>query len=68
MKAKPTQIGSDARTSRTTVSQYPEMIHGFFLMAGALDAGEKCINEVGAALADAFKGEPNSSPVPHVPK
>ncbi|MFZ0739145.1 MAG: alpha/beta hydrolase fold domain-containing protein [Candidatus Acidiferrales bacterium] len=52
----------------TTVSQYPEMIHGFFSMVGALDAGEKCINEVGAALADAFKGEPNSSPVPHVPK
>jgi acetyl esterase len=45
------------------VSQYPNIIHGFFLMAGALDAGKKCIDEVAAALTEAFKGTPISSPV-----
>jgi acetyl esterase len=34
--------------------QYPNVIHGFFLMAGALDGGKKCIDEVAAA----FKGAP----------
>jgi len=38
-----------------TLSVYPNMIHGFFQMAGALDAGKKCIDEVGTALAQAFK-------------
>jgi hypothetical protein len=36
------------------------MIHGFFQMAGVLDAGQKCIDEVGAALAQAFKNMPSS--------
>jgi hypothetical protein len=34
------------------------VIHVFFLMAGALDAGKKWIDEVAAALAAAFKGAP----------
>ncbi len=46
-----------------TLSQYPNMIHGFFLMAGALDAGKKCIDQVAAALAAAFKGAPMPSSV-----
>jgi acetyl esterase len=44
------------------VSQYPNMIHGFFLMAGSLDAGKKCIDEVGTALLEAFKKVPDSPP------
>jgi hypothetical protein len=31
-------------------------------MAGVLDAGKKCIDEVGAALTEAFKNVPNSLP------
>ena len=37
------------------VSRYPKMIHGFFLMAGELDAGKKCIDEAAVALRNAFK-------------
>ena len=47
-----------------TLSVYPKMIHGFFQMAGALDAGKKCIDEVGAALTEAFKKAPISSSPP----
>jgi acetyl esterase len=43
---------------RTRVSRYPNMIHGFFLMAGDLDAGKKCIAEAGSALENAFSGTP----------
>lgn len=43
------------------VSRYPKMIHGFFLMAGSLDAGKKCIDEVASALKNAFKSAPISS-------
>jgi acetyl esterase len=43
-----------------TLSVYANMIHGFFQMAGVLDAGQKCIDEVGAALAQAFKNMPSS--------
>jgi hypothetical protein len=32
------------------------MIHGFFLMAGDLEAGKKCIDEIARALRNAFKG------------
>jgi len=32
------------------------MIHGFFLMAGDLDAGKKCIDEMSSTLRNAFKG------------
>jgi acetyl esterase/lipase len=38
------------------VSFYPNMIHGFFLMAGELDAGKKCIDEMASALRNAFNG------------
>ncbi len=37
------------------VSFYPDMIHGFFLMAGDLAAGKKCIDEIASALRSAFK-------------
>lgn len=47
-----------------TLSQYRNAIHGFFQMAGALDAGKKCIDEVGAALAEAFKKVPVSASAP----
>jgi acetyl esterase len=40
------------------VSVYPGAIHGFFLMAGELAAGKKCIQEVSASLRDAFKSAP----------
>jgi hypothetical protein len=52
----------------TTVTQYPPMIHGFFLMAGALDAGKKCIDDVAAALTEAFRStliSPSMLPGPH---
>ena len=39
------------------VSSYPNVIHGFFLMAGRLDAGRKVIDEIGAHLKAAFAGE-----------
>jgi acetyl esterase len=34
---------------------YPNAIHGFFLMAGALDAGRKAIDDTAAALRETFK-------------
>lgn len=36
------------------VSKYPNVLHGFFLMAGDLDAGKKCIEETASALRNAF--------------
>jgi acetyl esterase len=36
------------------VTRYPNMIHGFFLMAGELDAGKKSIEDVSGALKTAF--------------
>jgi acetyl esterase len=36
------------------ISLYPKAIHGFFLMAGELDAGKRCIDETAAALKSAF--------------
>lgn len=36
------------------VSSYPNLIHGFFLMAGELDAAKKSIEEISAALRTAF--------------
>lgn len=38
------------------ISIYPQAIHGFFLMAGELDAGKKCIDETASALKNAFTG------------
>jgi acetyl esterase len=39
------------------VSQFANAIHGFFLMAGQLDAGKKAIDEIGAHLKQAFASE-----------
>jgi acetyl esterase len=39
-----------------SISVYPETIHGFFLMAGELDAGKQCIDEIGSALKNAYAG------------
>lgn len=41
-----------------TISLYPNAIHGFFLMAGDLAAGKKCIDEVATALRNTFNGAP----------
>ena len=38
-----------------TVTRFPNMIHGFFLMAGELDAGKKSIDDVSTALKMAFE-------------
>lgn len=44
-----------------TISLYPSAIHGFFLMAGDLAAGKKCIDEVATTLRNAFSGTPATS-------
>jgi acetyl esterase len=44
------------------VSFYPNMIHGFFLMAGDLAAGKKCVDEIASALRSAFKGASQNLP------
>jgi acetyl esterase len=44
------------------VSLYPHAIHGFFLMAGELDAGKKCIDESASALKGAFNGTARAMP------
>ena len=36
------------------VSEYPNGIHRFLLLAGALDAGKRAIDEIGAGLKQAF--------------
>ena len=36
------------------VSLYPNAVHGFFLMAGDLDAGKRCIDEAASALRNTF--------------
>ena len=38
-----------------SVTRFPNMIHGFFLMAGELDAGKKSIDDVSTALKMAFE-------------
>jgi len=50
------------------VSLYTQAIHGFFLMAGELDAGKKCIDEVATTLRNAFNGTPTGSSVKSVPR
>src|SRR5260370_24052423 len=50
------------------VSLYPQAIHGFFLMAGELDAGKKCIDEVATTLRNAFNSTPTGSSVKSVPR
>jgi acetyl esterase len=44
------------------VSLYPNAIHGFFLMAGDLDAGKKCVDEVASALKTTFSGTSRRMP------
>ena len=50
------------------VSLYPQAIHGFFLMAGELDAGKKCIDEVATTLRNAFNSMPTGSSMKSVPR
>ncbi len=50
------RLKQDAAVAK--VSSYPNMIHGFFLMAGDLDARKKCINEVANTLKNVFRGKP----------
>src|SRR5207245_83314 len=40
---------------------YPGMIHGFVLMAGAVDAGKTAIEEAASALRGAFPGGPSNA-------
>ena len=44
------------------ISYYPNAIHGFFLMAGDLDAGKKCIDEAASALKNSFGGKSRALP------
>jgi acetyl esterase len=50
------RLTQDGVTAR--VSLYPKAIHGFFLMAGELDSGKKCIDETASTLRNAFNGTP----------
>lgn len=51
----------------TTISFYPSAIHGFFLMAGDLAAGKRCIDEVAMTLRNAFQRHSTSSSLKMVP-
>jgi acetyl esterase/lipase len=55
-----TRLRQDGVTAN--VSFYPDMIHGFFLMAGDLAAGKKCIDEIASGLHSAFKGASQNLP------
>ena len=44
------------------VSVYSNVLHGFFLMAGDLDAGKKCIEEIAITLKKAFNGAAGTLP------
>ena len=45
-----------------TVSQYKGMVHGFFQMAGTLDAGRKCLLEIADSLKKALAVEIDGVP------
>ena len=45
-----------------TISLYPSAIHGFFLMAGDLAAGKKCIDEVATTVRNALNGTSRALP------
>jgi acetyl esterase len=45
-----------------TISLYPSAIHGFFLMAGDLATGKKCIDEVAMTLRNAFDVNSQAQP------
>jgi acetyl esterase len=51
-----------------TISLYPSAIHGFFLMAGELDAGKKCIDEVATTLRNTFNSTSRDSALGSVPR
>lgn len=38
-----------------SVSEHPDEIHGFFLFAGAFDAGRQAVNEIAVSLKQAFQ-------------
>jgi len=40
---------------QVVLSQYPNLMHNFFLMAGRLDAAQRSIDEIGTALRRAFQ-------------
>ena len=44
------------------VSVYPNVVHGFFLMAGDLAEGKTCIDDVASSLKNAFNGASPSLP------
>jgi acetyl esterase len=44
------------------ISLYPNAIHGFFLMAGDLDSGKKCIDETASTLRNTFNGTSRALP------
>ncbi len=43
------------------ISPYPDMVHGFFLMAGELDAAKKAIDEISDGLKHAFGAQTTTS-------
>jgi acetyl esterase len=51
-----------------TISLYPSAIHGFFLMAGELDAGKKCIDEVATTLRNTFNSTSGDSALRSAPR
>ncbi len=44
--------------NRVRLSNYEGMVHGFFLMGGAVDAARRAVAESAAALREAFDGVP----------
>src|SRR5690349_21830480 len=51
------------------VSAYPNVLHnGFFLMAGNLAAGEKCIGEVATTLRNTFNSTSRDSVLGSAPQ
>jgi acetyl esterase len=47
--------GLQAAGVHVDVVSFDNVVHGFFLMAGKVDAGKKAIDDVGAALKQAFQ-------------
>ncbi len=47
--------GLESAGVHVDIVPFGNMVHGFFLMAGKVDAGKKAIDDVGAALKQAFQ-------------